>query len=233
MQRSKDFKFCARGERACYTRPLCRAERLTYDVPTPSVVVGILEAVLYHPGLHWRPTLIEIMRSIRYFGMRTNEVTCTIKLPTKRGERGHHGETGATDEFLARPFNVEDVRTQRNLVGLYDVEYVFTAHFELDDKAQHNVTAFEEMFERYLRRGQLHHTPCFGMFPFVCYLSEAPENYQTIEQGVDRPLGPMLYGWRFHTDTQIKPTPLMFEARLVNGAVRLPSYQAVLAASQQ
>jgi hypothetical protein len=139
--------------------------------------------------------------------MRTNEVTCT-------------GSSG-------RPFNVESVRTQRNTVGLYDVDYVLTAHFELDDKAQHNVPAFEAMFARYLKRGQLHHTPCFGMFPYVCYLSESPESYETIENGVDRPLGPMLYGRDYKS-----LEPMMFDARLVNGAVRVPSHQSVAAASQ-
>jgi CRISPR-associated protein Cas5d len=210
MQRSKDFKLRAKAAHAAIIRPLCRVERLTYDVPTPSAIVGIFEAVLWHPGLHWRPTLIEVLRPIRYFNMRTNEVTCT-------------GSSG-------RPFNVEDVRTQRNTVGLYDVDYVFTAHFELDDKAQHNVIAFTEMFERYLKRGQLHHTPCFGMFPFVCDLMEAPESYQTIEQGVDRPLGPMLYGRNYKKSP---PEPMMFDARLVNGTVRIPSYQSVVAAAQQ
>ncbi len=207
MPRSKDFKIRAWGKRACYTRPLCRVERLTYDVPTPAAVIGILEAIYWHPGLHWRPTLIEVLRPIRYFSMRTNEVTC----------------------ISSQPFDVENFRTQRNTVGLYDVDYVFTAHFELDGSSAHNIPACTEMFERYLTRGQLHHTPYFGMLPFICDVSEAPESYQTIEQGIDRPLGPMLYGRNFQKSP---PEPVMFDARLVNGTVHIPPYQAAIAASQ-
>ena len=206
MHRSEDFKVEAWGDRASFVRPLARGERLTYDVPTPSAVAGILEAIYWHPGLHWRPTLIEVLRPIRYLSMRTNEVSC----------------------ISSKPFDVEKFRTQRNNVYLWDVDYVVTAHFELDGTAAHNIPACTDIFRRRLKKGQLHHTPYFGMLPFVCNVDEAPESYQTIEQGIDRPLGPMLYGRNWKGSRE----PMMFEARLVNGAVRIPPYQAVLAASQ-
>jgi CRISPR-associated protein Cas5d len=36
------------GERACFTRPEMKVERVSYDVMTPSAARGILEAV------HWK-----------------------------------------------------------------------------------------------------------------------------------------------------------------------------------
>ena len=207
MQRSEDLKFQAWGDRACFTQPLYHVERATYDVPTPSAVVGIAEAIHWHPGMHYRVTLIEVLKPIRHLSMRTNEVTCVS----------------------SKPFDVEKFRTQRNNVYLWDVHYVFTVHFELDGSAAHNIPANTDIFRRRLRKGQLHRTPYFGMLPYVCHVSEAPESYQTIEQGVDRPLGPLLYGRNYQKSP---PEPMMFNARLVNGTVRIPPYQAVLAASQ-
>lgn len=40
------------GETACFTRPEMKAERVSYDIPTPSAARGMLESVYYHPGLN-------------------------------------------------------------------------------------------------------------------------------------------------------------------------------------
>ena len=40
------------GERACFTRPEMKVERVSYDVMTPSAARGILEAV------HWKPAIL-------------------------------------------------------------------------------------------------------------------------------------------------------------------------------
>ena len=37
------------GEYACFTRPEMKAERVSYDVMTPSAARGILEAILGRP----------------------------------------------------------------------------------------------------------------------------------------------------------------------------------------
>ena len=39
------------GEYACFTRPEFKAERVSYDVITPSAARGIFEAV------HWKPAI--------------------------------------------------------------------------------------------------------------------------------------------------------------------------------
>ena len=38
------------GERACFTRPEMKVERVTYDVITPSAARGVLEAIHWKPG---------------------------------------------------------------------------------------------------------------------------------------------------------------------------------------
>ena len=39
------------GERACFTRPEMKVERVSYDMITPSAARGILEAI------HWKPEI--------------------------------------------------------------------------------------------------------------------------------------------------------------------------------
>lgn len=41
------------GPRACFTRPELKAERVSYDVITPSAARGILEAVYWKPAIKW------------------------------------------------------------------------------------------------------------------------------------------------------------------------------------
>ena len=41
------------GPRACFTRPEMKAERVTYDVMTPSAARGVLEAVYWKPAIKW------------------------------------------------------------------------------------------------------------------------------------------------------------------------------------
>ena len=41
------------GDHACFTRPEMKAERVSYDVITPSAARGILEAIYWKPQIRW------------------------------------------------------------------------------------------------------------------------------------------------------------------------------------
>ena len=41
------------GDYACFSRPEMKVERVSYDVITPSAARGILEAVMWHPGMRY------------------------------------------------------------------------------------------------------------------------------------------------------------------------------------
>ena len=53
------------GPYACFTRPELKSERMSYDVMTPSAARGILEAVLWHPGLQWHVDRIYVMSPVK------------------------------------------------------------------------------------------------------------------------------------------------------------------------
>ena len=48
---------------ACFTRPENKAERVSYDVMTPSAARGVLEAVFWKPEFAWRVREICCARS--------------------------------------------------------------------------------------------------------------------------------------------------------------------------
>ena len=66
------------GERACFTRPEMKVERVSYDVMTPSAARGILEAIHWKPAIAWRIERIRVLNPIRFETIRRNEVGSRI-----------------------------------------------------------------------------------------------------------------------------------------------------------
>ncbi len=62
------------GERACFTRPEMKVERVSYDVITPSAARGILEAIHWKPAIGWTIDRIHVLKPIRFQSFRRNEV---------------------------------------------------------------------------------------------------------------------------------------------------------------
>lgn len=54
------------GERACFTRPEMKVERVSYDVITPSAARGILEAIHWKPAICWVVDRIHVLNPIRF-----------------------------------------------------------------------------------------------------------------------------------------------------------------------
>lgn len=51
-----------------------KAERVSYDVITPSAARGILDAVYFHPGMRWVVDKIHVLSPIKFTNIRRNEV---------------------------------------------------------------------------------------------------------------------------------------------------------------
>src|SRR5256885_11256745 len=62
------------GERACFTRPEMKVERVSYDVMTPSAARAVFEAILWKPAMHWHVSKIEVLNPIKWINLRRNEV---------------------------------------------------------------------------------------------------------------------------------------------------------------
>src|ERR1700730_2433266 len=68
------------GERACFTRPEMKVERVSYDVMTPSAARGVLEAVLWKPQMGWTIERIDVLKPVRKASVRRNEVGQTASV---------------------------------------------------------------------------------------------------------------------------------------------------------
>jgi len=159
------------GERACFTRPEMKVERVSYDVITPSAARGILEAIHWKPAIRWVVDRIQVLKPIRFESIRRNEVAS--KVPTGNVKSAMKAES---TEGLSNI--VEDDRQQRAATILRDVAYVIGAHFEITPKAGEDDTEGKhlDIFNRRARKGQCFHTPCLGNREF-------PANFRLIEEG--------------------------------------------------
>jgi len=48
---SYGFKTIVTGDYACFSRPEMKVERVSYDVPTPSALEGLIKSVYWKPAV--------------------------------------------------------------------------------------------------------------------------------------------------------------------------------------
>jgi CRISPR-associated protein Cas5d len=116
------------GERACFTRPEMKVERVSYDVMTPSAARGILEAIHWKPAILWVVDRIHVLAPIQFQSFRRNEVGA--KISAANAERAMRAGLTAGLGMV-----VEENRQQRASTLLVHVDYVIEAHFDMTLKA--------------------------------------------------------------------------------------------------
>jgi len=207
------------GDFACFTRPEMKAERVSYDVITPSAARGVLEAIYWKPQICWVIDRIHVLKPIRFTSIRRNEV----------GKRMASSSPG---------LQIEDERQQRASLVLRDVAYVVDAHFKVVDfrfeKTGPDLSENEcagkhlDMFNRRARRGQYFHHPYLGTreFPAHFALIEPGDPLPPAELPVDqrnRDLGFMLHDLEFDQDPGTKKvrdtTARFFRAEMADGVI--------------
>jgi CRISPR-associated protein Cas5d len=201
------------GERACFTRPEMKVERVSYDVMTPSAARGILEAVLWKPQMRWMVERIDVLKPIRRASVRRNEVGHKVSVDSLL--------TAMAGRAARIGIDIEEVRQQRASVILRDVDYLIHAQIGLTERAGPDdmLAKYVEMFRRRAAAGQCFHRPCLGTREFAAdfALIEANPPPPIAE---DRELGWMLYDVDYSDKT---PIPLFFEARLQRGCLFVPA----------
>ena len=203
------------GERACFTRPEMKVERVSYDVMTPSAARGILEAIHWKPAIRWVIDRIHVLRPIRFQSFRRNEVGAKASAASA----GTAMRAGTTTGL---GLVVEDNRQQRATLFLTDVSYVIEAHFELTGKAGPDDTEAKHlsMFNRRAAAGQCFHRPCLGTrecvadFELIAPEAQLPASRLPDDQR-NRDLGWMLHDIDFADGN----TSRFFQARLADGVL--------------
>ena len=204
------------GERACFTRPEMKVERVSYDVMTPSAARGILEAILWKPQIRWVVDKIHVLKPIRFQSFRRNEVSMKASADKARSamRAGNVAGLGLV---------VEDHRQQRATTLLVHVDYIIEAHFELTAKAEPDDTPakYISIFNRRAASGQCFHRPYFGTREFAAAFDLIPEDAPLPTHGLPATQANQELGWMLHDIdfTGGRNEPRFFRARLKDGVL--------------
>lgn len=225
-------RFCLEvaGNFACFTRPEMKAERVSYEVITPSAARNVFQAIFWKPEIDWRVRRIEVLRPIRWINLRRNEVgkklpTATVKTLMKRG----HGSLA---------LYVEDERQQRAGLFLRDVAYRLHADLIVrpSARAENPAAKYRDMFSRRAGKGQCINQPYLGCREFAARFRlvdpvSDPADWSNLDcserrqLGFDgeRDLGLMLHDLDFTNAAD--PEPRFFHAALRNAAIDVPDWE--------
>lgn len=225
------------GDFACYSRPEMKAERVTYDVITPSAARGLLEAIYWHPGLNWSVDRIYVLAPIRLERQMVEEAgnseASAIKMTSiKRNEVNAKISAGSVKKVMAGGkgslyLNTAAERNQRSSLILQDVHYVLEAHFDMTSDASpgDNPGKFQDIMKRRLKKGQCYHQPYFGCREF-------PAHFREWEGGpiptipLTKDLGYMLHSMDYSDLAEIRPR--FFRAQIKDGVLDLRDCEVVM-----
>lgn len=193
---SYGFKIIVEGDYALFCRAENKVERVTYDVPTPSALEGLIKSVYWKPAVQFRIQRIVVFNPIKYVNIRRNEVKSKILLSKVKSQMKGDG----TPEIYT-----SEERSQRANMLLQDVKYGIEFCFDLtglqSEKDDEGEKKHYNILKRRLEKGQCFRQPCLGMREFSVNRLELVEdfNYSEISPELKGTidLGYMLYRMKF------------------------------------
>lgn len=187
------------GELACFTRPEMKVERVSYDVPTPSALIGMLKSVYWKPAIRYVIDKIVVFNPIDFMSVRRNEVKDKVPLSSVKAQMRN------PDKDIS--IYADSSRNQRASLLLKNVRYGVEFHFELTGlRAEHDDECEEKHYniiKRRLENGQHFRTPCLGCGEFPVRSIQLVDSFdfeqispEILKMG-DVDLGYMLFCMRF------------------------------------
>lgn len=167
------FKVMIEGDYACFTRPEFKVERVSYDVPTPGALEGLLKSVYWKPAIRYVIDRIIVYNPIDFAHIRRNEVKEKISLgKIKSRMSGKEGNLY---------INASDARSQRASMVLKNVKYGVEFHFELtgikSEDEEDGENKHFNIIKRRLEKGQHFRTPCLGCSEFPVKRMELVQDF--------------------------------------------------------
>lgn len=252
---SKGIKLYVEGDFALFTRPEMKAERVSYDVITPSAARGLIEAIYWKPQIRWEIDRIHVLKPIRFLNIRRNELGKKMTLPSAAAVSGEPVEP--------KNLVIEENRQQRASLVLRDVAYVIEAHFVvLKRTMERGGEEFSEedcagkhisIFNRRARCGQVFQQPYLGCreFPARFRLIENGEAFPPCELSESdkcKDFGLMFFDNIFASDKRgkivvpdhaarenaatlfaskkLSAFPQFFHAKMENGVIDVPAFES-------
>lgn len=199
------------GDWACFTRPEMKAERVSYDVITPSATRAVIEAIYWKPSIRWIIDKIHVLNPIRFDNIRRNELNDKLSVRSIKSAM----QNSENDVKIL----IEEKRQQRAAMVLRDVAYVIEAHFEALEEDGKNDGKHLDIFNRRLKKGQCYYQPYLGTREFPAKFENIEDIPQSVLKG-ERDLGWMLYDMDFSNKNN--PQPLFYRAKMINGIIETP-----------
>lgn len=234
------FKIIVEGDYACFTRPEMKVERVSYDVPTPGALEGMLKCIYWKPAIRYIIDKIVVYNPIEFVNIRRNEVKDKVSYQSVR-QKMKGGD--ASPELYA-----SEIRSQRAGMILKNVKYGIEFHFEMtglkSDKEDETEEKHYNIILRRLKKGQCYRHPCLGCREFSVKKIELTENFDlsqvTNELKGEHDLGFMLYGMKFAdqgkpiNDNWENPKfsddadALYYRPHIVDGVIDVAKYREVM-----
>lgn len=198
------------GDFACFTRPDAKVERLSYPVPTPSAVRGILSSIYSKPKeFYWQINRIEVLNPIRTISFKRNEVKSKVR---------------------DKPIFTDEDRTQRQTVALRDVRYRFAASIcPRPDFSGTTAQLYAQALRR-IREGKAFVQPSLGLREFVAYFEEADYANGSKPIPVDMDLGLMVYDvfdlYDYAVRKKTRPRLSLYHCVMKQGVIEVPPYDS-------
>lgn len=215
MSVPESFRFPAmrvivRADTACFTRAEFPSERVSYPVPTPTALVGVLSSVFWKPQFRWVVEAVDVLHPIRWVTQMRNEVGHVQSIRNVGGR-----------------YDVEDMRVQRQTLMLRDVAYRVHANIWVHpDARDQNPAKWRDQFHRRVDCGAYFRPPYLGMREHIADFAPDDTSLTPVSQSED--LGLMLHTIHFDDATGAE-SYTWFHARMIDGTVAVPSSGITLA----
>ena len=237
---SYGFKIMVKGDYAAFNRPEMKVERVSYDVPTPGALEGLIKSVYWKPAIRYVIDKIIVFNPITFINVRRNEVKEKIKLQSV--QKSMKNGTGDATIYT------KDMINQRGSMILKDVCYGVELHFELTGiQSDHDDESEEKHYNillRRLRNGQQFRQPVLGCREFPVKSIELVEEFSlenvsdTLKGDTD--LGFMLYHMKFEDgghpkdndwekrNFSDKADALFYRPHMIDGVIDVAKYREMM-----
>ncbi|WP_317855191.1 type I-C CRISPR-associated protein Cas5c [Chakrabartyella piscis] len=233
------FKIIVEGDYACFTRPELKVERVSYDVPTPGALEGLLKSIYWKPAIRYVVDEIVVYHPINFMNIRRNEVKNKVSMQHMRGQMNGMRKDPS--------IYTSECRSQRASMILKDVKYGIAFHFEMtgnqSDHADESAEKHYNIIKRRLEKGQAFRTPCLGCSEYAARKITLVEDFDLEEIAEEiRGMGDIDLGFMsYKVDFQDKGQPvngdwenpkfsdqastLYYRPHMVNGIIDVKKYR--------
>ncbi len=220
------------GDLACFSNPVMKVERFSYEIITPSAVRGIFEAIYWKSKFRWQITAIEILKKPQYIALRRNEVK--DKIPShsailRWADGLEDPEPILADGDSSLLGTDQKGRTQRQTMALKDVRYRIQAEIRPWPEYEMELPAMEAQFRRRAKAGQCIYQPFLGCREFPAFFTLYEGDIKGSDLIPEKNIGWMLYDvfdLSHPGNTMDFPSVSVFHAQVFNSILRVPEYDS-------